>query len=237
MKHMRILLVLLFVMFFVLPALSASVFAAYKTNSNEVRVGFGGPPDLSPGGGDGTVPDVRPSSYRQALIDEFGITMNGFPDSNYQWAWEFMHRASNTRFPEYAAGTVVGVDDGGSHMTGCKTIFLRSTYPSYELFAPIFAHEIGHVVFRCTPGGGLELVAQHSAALEAEGPLTPYSQNLCLYKNPTPDNRVSENFSETIAYYLNPESDAVTGCGSGPNPYAGGAHPRHLEVARNILEK
>lgn len=217
--------------------LAQSTYAAYRTDSNEVRVGFGGPPDLAPGGGNGAVPDQRPSNYRQALIDEFGITMNGFPESNYQWAWEFMHRVSNTRFPEYAAGTVVGVDDSGSHMTGCKTIFLRSTYQTYELFIPIFAHEIGHVVFHCTPGGNAGLRAQHLAALEAEGPLTPYSQNLCYYDSPGAYERETENFAEIIAYYLNPGLVAVTGCGSGPNPFAGGAHPRHFEVARSILEK
>lgn len=234
---MKKLIVVLFICL-CLSCVSAQVAsAAYRTDSNEVRVGFGGPPENAYGGGSGTIPDVRPSDYRQALIDEFGIVMNGFPASNYQWAWEFMHRVSNTRFPEYASGTVIGVDNSGSHMTGCKTIFLRSTYPSYEFFTPIFAHEIGHVVYHCTPGGSASLRAKHLAALEAEGPLTPYSQNLCYYSNPGSYERESENFAETISYYLNPESDTVTGCGTASNPYLGGAHPRHFEVARNILEK
>ena len=198
----------------------------FRSDSNETKTGVG----------EGSVPGARPDDYRAALIEEFGITMNGFSQENMMWAWEFMHKVDGSNFPRFVRGTVVGVDNSGSHMTGCKTIFLRSTYPTYEYFAPIFAHELGHVVYHCSDGGSAKYRKMHLEALEKEGPLTPYSKNLCYYKSPSDYSRETENFAEMVAYYLNPTLGAVTGCGSGPNPFANGGHPAHMSVANTIFK-
>jgi len=214
-------------------ALPTSVYSQAKSNPIDIIIGE---PDFSNlPVGSGEIPSARPDDYRQALISEFGITMNGFSSDNYLWAWEFMHKVSNTRFPGYVAGTQVGVDNSGSWMSGCKSIFLRSTYNTRDLFTIVFAHELGHVVYHCSEGGSSVRRKAHLDALAAEGPLTPYSTNLCYYSSPGAYERETENFAELIAYYLNPNITAQTGCGSGPNPYSGGANPLQYQVAREIL--
>lgn len=201
-----------------------------QASSNPVDVVVGEPKE-----GVGTAPVQVPDNLRQAVLNEFGIDMSpAFPESYFLWAWEHMWAVSNTRFGEYVRGTVVLVDNSGSHMSGCKTIHLRGSYGE-ELFKVVFTHEMGHVIDHCSAGGAGTFEEDHLFARNEEGPLTPYSTQLCYYSNPGAHEVRTEDFAETIAYYLNPQASAQTGCGSGPPPYADGSKPLHFKVAQDIL--
>jgi hypothetical protein len=205
-------------------------FAQYRSESNKVTTRVGNP---TTSGGPVNIPPIS-GDPRQAVIDQFGVTISANHPSEYAvWAWELLWRVSKTSFDERVRGTFVDRDDTGSWQEGCKEINIRGTYDQ-SLFNVVFIHEMGHIIKNC-PEGRETYSDAHNTARSAEGPLTVYSRVLCTYDSPGEWERESENYAEMITYYLNPDSDSRTACGVEPNPYANGGHPEHKRVAEQIL--
>lgn len=197
--------------------------------SNCVRTIVGNPPDR----GQQPVPSISGDPYT-AVENQFGVTIQrSLPEDYAVWAWEKLWEVSKTSFTTRVKGTVVGRADDGSFMDGCKKINLRGTY-NRSTFRVIFVHEMGHIIRSCSEPSYAD---EHNIARAAEGQLTNYSQALCSYKDKTKTdwNYESENYAEMIAYYLNPEATAQTGCEPGPNPFANGTHPQQYTVVQQIL--
>lgn len=223
----------------------SSVFAQSATSQTVItRVGN---PSGTPPPGTRRQPPYNPqttSEFKDALKKEFDLTFNGYNLPQLQWAWEKMWDVSATRFGELVKGTIytsTGNQDGGSEQTGCRTISL-APYANKETFLVILVHESGHLIQRCAPSRAVSFYDQHDAVRKpisqgGEGYLTGYSQTACTYTNPTDWNHQSEDYAETIAYYLNPEAGEQSArCArQGPNPYANGNNPKHFEIAKSIL--
>lgn len=199
-------------------------------------------PGASPGPGPEPSCNEAPPSgdLRQALIDRFGITMNGFDQTRLRYAWEKFCQLSSTKFNSLVRGSVINTTSpADSQQVGCPgspvAVYLGA-YQQEELFKVILTHELGHVIRNCSSRAA-SAWDQHLNALRAEGGLTGYSRQLCTYSNPGAWQRESEDFAEMIAYYLNPNANEQTTarCSSGPNPYTGGKNPLHFETARQIL--
>lgn len=209
-----------------------SVYAQQSVKSNPVNTKVGAPAGPPPGGG-GTrpTPPPAPSSLRQAIIDQFGVTMNGFSEIQLGWAWEKLWDVSKTNFPALVKGSVVTAGAGtSSEQTGCKNVIVGSAFNSPELFKIIFTHELGHVIYWCT--GEQAHRSGHASAFASEGGVTGYGNSGCLG---TP--AVTEDYAEMIAYYLNRDATEQTArCSNrGQVPFSDGKYPVHFTTAQSVL--
>ena len=213
------------------------------TTSNQVctKVGTTDKPSPCIGGVCTKTPSV-PGDYRQSLINDFGIMLDSRFDAQHtQWAWENFCTVANTRFNDLVKGTtVIFSGDGGSAQTDCKTIELGSY--TREVFRVVLFHELGHIVRNCSNRADSHY-SEHLQALQNEGAVTTYPDQLCTYtareiaKMGRDFLRQSEDYAEMITYYLNPNSSSQTTkeCSVGGNPYTGGQKSMHFGVARSIL--
>jgi hypothetical protein len=206
-----------------------SVLADYRTESNKVITKVGNPQDTT----HGTAPPP-PADIRQGIIDQFGITMNGFQPQQLQWAWEKFWDVSHTNFIDLVRGTEITAFDGMSEQTGCRSFLLRSSLGidrgDETLFKVVLIHEMGHIIYHCNVESKAHIV-DHENAFSAEGGMTLYGETACYGTEPT-----HEDYAEMIAYYLNPGVIEQTACGSrGVVPFADGKYPLHFMTAKEIL--
>lgn len=235
-------------LFFVLILFSfkTPVFAQeLRHDSNEVRTRVGNPAETDFGI---PAPAIDPTSLRQALINEFGVTMNDFGTQHMQWTWELLWGFSNTEYNKLIRGAVINAlpgSSGGSYQQPangvCKTVFVRQYVPA-ESFKLILTHELGHTIEACTPR---ELIhwADHEIAYDTEGGISEYGRRAnqgCQ----SGVNKYNENFADMLAYFLNPTAGDVPptchGVINSPdwNPFYGTRHktyPMHEEVVRAVL--
>lgn len=177
-------------------------------------------------------PPAYPSDLRQAMIDKFQVTLNGFGQDQLKWAWEKFWDVSNTKFPALVKGTTLtAVEPGLSEQTGCRTVNMGA-YTTEELFKVIIIHELGHVIRNCNQDID-SLKSAHLDALSHEGGVTAYADTACL---PGTD-RESEDYAEMIAYFLNPDvvEQTVRSCNRGVVPFANNKYPKHFALAKQIL--
>lgn len=187
-----------------------------------------------------TIPDLQPGSdVRQALIDTFGITVDRrFTPDQMRTLWNKFRDVSNTNFNKLVRGTVItAVEGGNSRQTGCNAIDLGVSLTG-EILTVVAIHEMGHVIRNCPQ----PFYDEQLKAYQAEGGVTNYSRTACTYITrehpiPTAWEHESEDYAETITYYLHPQaSEQTAACaGRGPNPYANGKKPLHYAVAKKIL--
>lgn len=174
---------------------------------------------------------------KQAIIDNFAITMNGFSQTQLEWTWEKLSCVSGTKFKNLINGTVLTrIDSRTSEQTGCRTINLGN-YDVKTTFQVAFTHELGHIVDNCNTNELSRHTDLYNAVYPTEGALTTYSR-LAPYPGCAGPGQASEDYAEMIAYYLNPSISEIGPClGSTvpPNPYAGGAYPQHFQLASTIL--
>lgn len=209
----------------------------------------------NPGGGNcvitkvgnplGTPPVCPTGDLKQAIIEEFGVSMNGFDETHLQWTKDAFEAASNTNFINLIRGATIEArcSDCGSQRVGCQdddvSIYLGQYDSSAEYFKFILIHELGHFVHACQPRS-VNGYTNHLNAIYIDGPISYYAGHAtqCALS----DNN-SEDYADMIAYYLNPLSGHVSGpvdCESDrnpPNPLFQLNPPKqeHLNVAEQIL--
>ncbi len=226
MKKSSVIIFTIFVLFF---SFGLSLYA--QTRSEKVTTRVGNPTTQPPTQGGEAPPP--PQDIRQGIIDEFGITMNGFTQEQLQWAWEKYWDVSHTNFINLVRGTVVTAHSGMSEQTGCKTFLLRDelgiTRGDATLFKVVLIHEFGHIIYWC--GDGERATTDHENAFVSEGGMTGYGASGCYGTPP-----ITEDYAEMITYYLNRNVLEQTGCElRGVVPFADGKYPKHFETARKIL--
>lgn len=216
----KIVIILMLITGWIWPAV---ILAQSTTTSNKVITSVGNPI--------GSSPFVEPSNLRQTLIDKFNITMNGFSNQQLQWAWEKFWDVSHTKLINLVKGTTITAVSGElSRQTGCKTVEFGTRAQSDVSFKTVLVHELGHIIYWCNP---IELTNRrdHQNTLAEEGGLTGYSQNPCYGSS-----SVTEDYAETIAYYLNPGVVEQVPCNNrGRIPFSEGKFQKHYNVARSIL--
>lgn len=240
MNHRRF-FILGFVLLFLF--LSADAHAQETVRSNTVTTKIGSPTSPAPivsGGPHPVAPVVDPAGLRQAIIDKFDLTLNGYDNNHLKWAWEKFWEVSNTNFIKIVRGSVIVVDSN-SRQVGCPggvAVYLDQYTES--LFKYAIIHELGHVIRNC-PSTATSFYADHLNALNKERGVTYYANNAPIC---TGSDNPSEDYAEMIARYLSPgisiqllKGNPANGC----NPPAGETinlkdnFPMHYNVARSIL--
>ncbi len=178
---------------------------------------------------------------RQAIIDKFGVTMDGFDERHLNAAWEKISETSNTNFPSLIKGAKIqAISQNTSSWTGCEgvTSISLGQYEPLPFFKYIFTHELGHYIQNCKTRS-ISKSQEHEAAYSQEGPISYYAANAPLC---TGSSNLPEDYADMISYYLNPAAGfSTTSCGgrsptSPPNPlYVAPIKILHYNVARDIL--
>lgn len=195
------------------------------------------------GGGAGVTPNTA-GGLRAAIINELGITMNGFDVPHLEWAYKKLTDVSETtNFKNYITGTTItAIPDGsGSERWAPKQLRLAQ-YPSNALFNVILVHELGHVIREDNLRDTI-LWNDHLEAYRNDGPITNYARTACTYpaSQQTEGARQAEDFAEMVTYYLNsaelPRTATCANSGeSGNPPYQNGGFPAHYNVMGRLLE-
>lgn len=232
------LLALLTVIFFVItPGTSF----AQEARSNPVDIIVGEPKETVPGVGDVPAP---PNDIRQGIIDEFGITMNGFDQHYLQLAWESFWEVSNSNLFNLVGGSIINMLPGtsGSSQVGCpgaESIRLAQ-YIGDGFFKFIIIHELGHVVRNCNNRETIQYT-QHLNAYEAEQGVSYYGNYAASC---TGSDNHSEDYADMVAYYLRPaDGQSTVSCDpikGRPNPFFSKTptdFPLHLQVAETVLKR
>lgn len=177
-------------------------------------------------------PDIDSVNLRQAIIDGFGITMNGFSPQQLQWAWEKFWDVSKTNFINLTKGTAIEAASGTiSEQIGCRSVRVGSAFSEPTLFKIVLTHELSHVIYWCN-NDSLSRRSEHHNVFSQEGGVTGYGASGCLGTPPH-----TEDYAEMIAYYLNKGVVEQTArCNNrGQIPFDGVKFPLHLNLARTIL--
>lgn len=205
--------------------------------SNEVITRVGNPRTSSPGTGSGVHPKAPPppDDVRQAIIDKFGITMDGFNHDNLVWAWEKFWDVSNTHFIELAKGTTLTEAAGRiPEQLSCTQIVINNSANQQRLNV-ILLHELGHKIDHCNPEP-LSHHEEHEQVYAKEKNLTGYGlpneRGQACFGTPA----VNEDYAEMITYYLNPGVKELIECNRQDQvPFADGKYPLHYQLAKKIL--
>jgi len=196
-------------------------------------------------------------SYKDKLLQEFKITMNGFDEQHLKWAYDKMKEVSNTRFPNMVQGAVIQMkprtpDDPYSEQVGCPgrsavniKLIQQQDDPQEEIFKITFTHELGHVIQLCSSGAkAFGTGLSHESVFAEERGITYYAQNAGEPGTGCPGsgsdrerNKRNEDYADMITYFLNPTSTTKNVCGNGrdPNPITSGEYPQHSELVKQIL--
>lgn len=177
-------------------------------------------------GGGGTIgtPGPKPPNYptdlRQAIINTFGITMNGFAKPQLTWAWERFWEISNTKYTSLVAGAVIVANNADySSQIGCPpgTTLLLRPYATEKTFKFMLTHELGHQIRNCNKRAVIRY-NEHLNAYDKEGAVSYYGANAyACWKT----NNYSEDYADAIAYGVTSDvNGGVSSCGpSWPHPF------------------
>lgn len=193
----------------------------------------------------GPTPFCQADDLRQVIIDDFGVTMNGFEDKFLQWALEIFQASSDTNLSSLINGATVEANciGCGGKQVGCKnetSIYLEPYDSSAAYFKFILIHELGHFIRNCQPRE-ISKYNQHINAIYIDQYISYYAENASSCADTTSN---SEDYADTIAYYINPESGHVSGPTSCPTTGRTPPNPlfdlipvktEHLSVAQQIL--
>lgn len=187
-----------------------------------------------------TPPPPDSSDLRTSLISQFGVTMDGFDNDHLKWTWEKLWDISNTRFITFVKGSVIKASNF-SEQVGCPgssvAVYLNQ-YPE-EIFKYALIHELGHVIRNC-PVRSANFYIDHMNAYFTEKGVTYYAKNAAAC---TGSDNLSEDYAETIARYLNPNTTVQILRGKPPScipPISETVNlkinfPLHYNVAKSIL--
>lgn len=217
-----------------------TVSAQFKSNSVITRVGEA-PMDQKPGGGGGTPGGPRPEApdpgpnVRAAIIEKFGITLNGFSDQYLRYAWEKFWEVSNTNFISLVKGSVINITSpANTQQVGCgaPASVLLGQFGDGNQWKHVLIHELGHVVRNCNNASTIQR-QEHINAFNSEKGVSDYGNKA---PSCTGSDNLSEDYAEMIAYYLNPGYKVSTvRCFPAQNPDMETNFPKHFEVARKVL--
>lgn len=244
---MKILIPILFFVILLSPLFSANAVgflddgsggSSNDTNSvsNQVNTIIGNGKSIAD---NGTVAPPITGDKRQAIINKFNITMNGFDDPHLEAAWEFFWRVSNTKFNSLISGSIINASINNiSSQVGCPSGISVEIFPYLpkEFFQYLLSHELGHVVANCQrPSARQDEIA---IAAQDEGAVSYYGGNAPAC---TGSDNYSENYADVVAYYLNPQAGFATyRCDpqrSPQNPFYGSSvlKPRQKAIAEQVL--
>ncbi|MBI2011468.1 hypothetical protein HYS91_01735 [Candidatus Daviesbacteria bacterium] len=241
---MKILTYILILLSFLVSPTISLVFAQESVKSNPVITRVGDAPlDQKPQvsnslqlGVRATAPDIPDAALEGAIKEKFGITMRNYGTRHLRWAWEKFWDVSHTKFFDYVRGsTIFASVPRDSSQVGCfkgVSVYV-GTYQDETLFKLILIHELGHVIANCNNREQIRW-SDYLRAHAVEKGVTWYGNH--AYEC-TKSNNISEDFAETIAYYLNPETKLQTVLCS-PDyhpPNLREDFPLHYNVANYIL--
>lgn len=211
------------------PRTSSSI----SSTSNEVITRVGNPIIATPSGTrvslDRPQPPIIAGDPRQAIIDTFGITMNGFGQQHLLWAWYKFWDVSNTQFITLVRGTTITLIAGLSEQLGCKSVLFKPP-ATQEAFNVVLIHELGHIAYWCNPDAQSGKT-QHENVFAQEGGMTGYAQYACFGTPP-----VNEDYAEMLTYYVNPGIKEVIDCHIRDQvPFGDDRYPLHFNLANSIL--
>lgn len=224
----------------------------FKSNQFVTKVGDA-PEDKKPkigGSGTKTPAPPPPANLRDAIYNQFEVEFNGFSQQELLWTWEKFWDIQHTKFFELTKGARInhlppctGVGCPSSEAKGCTIYF--ATYPTQELYNVILIHELGHIIHNCA-GDARALATKHNNIYKnGQNPVTGYG----VAKSFAPNGSAlscfgypawGENYSEMIAYYLNPAAkEQAVRAGSCVNngvvPFENGRHQDFFNLAQEIL--
>src|SRR5581483_4457812 len=99
----------IFVLAMIFILISPNIIYADTAASNQWCTNVGNSTDPSPcqsGSGHCSSQPSNPNDYKQSIIQDFGITMNGYEPKFLQWAWEKFCEVSGTKFNSYVKGSI-----------------------------------------------------------------------------------------------------------------------------------
>lgn len=184
-----------------------------------------------------------PGNYRQSLINDFGISMEGsgegnYSVENYQWAWEKLCSVSNTKFIDLIHGNAprtplitVRYTKGMSNQASESLINFKPPL-SPAIFNVVLLHEMAHLIQHYNTDDR-SFGSDHADVLATEKPygVTGYGGAPC-WGTPA----INEDYAEMITYFLNPDIVEVILCNNrGVVPYGDGRNPMHYNLAKKIL--
>jgi hypothetical protein len=218
-----------------------SAYAQQSAVSNSVVTRVGNPSNQAPEtveNGEHPQAPAPTGDLRQAIIDKFNVTLNGFDQTHLKWAWEKLWDVSNTKFPVFIKGsTVQGITSGISQQLACPgrgvAVNLQQ-FPNEALFKYAFIHEFGHVIRNC-PNSTDNLFSKQVDAYYAEKGVTYYANNASRC---TGSDNISEDYAEMVALYLNPNAGIqFTSCTPAGTPFPNlqSQFPLHYNIARTVL--
>lgn len=205
----------------------------------------------------GDYKQAAPEDLATAIFEQFGIKMVGFDKEQLTWTWELFKQISNTNFKSLTAGAIVQKfpnDHSYSAQVGCKNHtqadpfglgYAVQLHPHTDAvkFKLTLLHELAHVIYNCNGPKSTEWNKAFEVVIAEENGITRYGENPGCIIGFSDSNfagrRRSEDFAETIAYYLIPDAPERTIEGNcqptGGPPFKGGTFPVHFEFAKSIL--
>lgn len=206
-------------------------------------------------GGGGSIPAPNTQTLRGDIKNQFGVEFeSGFSSRVLTWAWEALWTAQQ-RSPNFFSllstrYSVVNIKAGAAITnTSGNTITIKNTAngPLYseQYFKQVFIHELGHVIYgpRSSPNPSLQNRINEAISKDG-GTITAYPERSTSDPNvicgtPDTNTKASEDFSDSISYYVNINQEELTyGCGiknQGKNPFQTGKYPNHLLFMQNLL--
>ncbi|MDO8639265.1 MAG: hypothetical protein Q7R43_06830, partial [Candidatus Daviesbacteria bacterium] len=163
------------------------------------------------------------------------------------WAWEMFGSASNTKFLSLVRGSgnniikINRVDQGFNEQISCTSLNMSGIssstgqpYPK-DLFKVILIHELAHIIQQCN---SVTNSNELTNIVSQEGYLSSFSANASTCA--PGDNNLTEDFAETITYYLNRnigEQTYFSACApiNNSNPFDRGNKPLHLQFAIKLM--
>lgn len=213
-----------------------------KSNSVITKVGDAKEEDRPRMAAGAKQPAPVSNNFREDILKEFGIDMQGFGEAQLRFAWEKFWDVKHTNFNKLVHGrqpVVKILAKAESKQINCGEVWLQN-FPQEEFFKIIIIHELGHIIYHCN-NDSENLVTEHKNVYKQEGEVTKYGRDVGGGVSCLGEPSISENYPEMIAYYLNQNSAQQTAkCATslpGPNskPYENNAKPLHFNLAKRIL--
>ena len=179
-------------------------------------------------------PQPYPADLALEITNKWFISIRNVGADQLRWIYEIFYAVQGTRFLELVKGAEIdGVANSVSQQVDCPSnpgadVLFGNTYGETAT-KQLIIHELAHVIQSCQPDS-ISHMSETRNAVAAEGFLTTYSANPCF----SGVDQYNEDYAETLGFHLNPNTGEIT-CGSGPNPFAGGAHPAHKALAIKVV--
>jgi hypothetical protein len=147
---------------------------------------------------------------------------------------EIFHQIQGTRYLSLVKGAVITGSGGSvSVQVGCPgggDTDVRLGVYDHAMTKVLILHELGHVIQYCQPDS-VSRYSEINSAIASDGYISTYSRTNCFGGI-----QKSEDYAETLAFYLAPDANEHT-CTGGrtlPNPYKSGRFQAHRALAAKV---